>query len=110
VCDEHDLEPHLVERERLERELREARVLVVADAVLDAGVLAVAALHDRDLGVGLVDQDRLEAVAVVVCERQLRAGVGHSRRRITRDPADQLERSRWSVISTTRPFLRSLPS
>ena len=49
VREQHDLQPHLVERERLERELRQAGVLVVADAVLDVGVLAVAALDDRDV-------------------------------------------------------------
>src|SRR4051794_40539611 len=76
VVREHDdLKPHLVERERFERELRQAGVLVVADAVLDMGVLAVARLDDRDVLVGLVGEDRLEAVAVVVSEAQLRAGV-----------------------------------
>ena len=45
VVREHDdLQPHLVERERLERELRQAGVLVVADAVFDVRALAVAAL------------------------------------------------------------------
>ena len=71
----HDLEPHLVERELLEWELREAGVLVVADAVLDPGALSVMSLQDGDVRVGLVGQDRLEAVSVVVSERQLRAGV-----------------------------------
>ncbi len=76
VVREHDdLQPHLVERERLKRELRQAGVLVVADAVFDVRALAVAALDDRDLLVGLVGEDRLEAVAVVVGEAQLRAGV-----------------------------------
>ena len=59
----------------LERELGQAGVLVVADAVLDVGVLAVAALEHGDVLVGLVGQDRLEAVAVVVGEAQLRARV-----------------------------------
>ena len=75
VREHHDLQPHLVERELLERELRKAGVLVVADPVLDAGALAVTALEDGDVLVGLVGEDRLEAVAVVVGERQLRAGV-----------------------------------
>ena len=49
VGEHHDLEPHLVEGELFERELREAGVFVVADAVLDVRVLAVAALDDRDV-------------------------------------------------------------
>jgi hypothetical protein len=44
------------------------RLLVVADVVLDAGAGAMAALKRRDVRVGLVSQDRLEAVAVVVGE------------------------------------------
>src|SRR5207248_8327971 len=47
----------------------------VADAVLDASALAVATLEHGDVLVGLVGEDRLEAVAVVVGEAQLRAGV-----------------------------------
>ena len=49
VREQHDLQPHLVELKFLERELGQAGVLVVADAVLDVGVLAVAALNDRDV-------------------------------------------------------------
>ena len=52
-----------------------AGVLVVADAVLDVRVLAVATLDLGDVLVGLVGEDRLEAVAVMVGERELRAGV-----------------------------------
>src|SRR3954449_8174042 len=94
VREQHDLQPQLVERERLERELRKARVLVVADAVLDMGALAVAALDDRGVLVGLVGEDRLEAEAVVVGEGKLRAGVralapnDHTR---TLRPAAQLD-------------------
>jgi hypothetical protein len=59
VVREHDdLQPHLVERERLGWELGQAGVLVVADAVLDPGALTVATLQDGDVGVGLVGQDR----------------------------------------------------
>ncbi len=47
VGEHHYLEPYLVQRELLERELREAGVLVIADAILDVGVLAVAALDAR---------------------------------------------------------------
>jgi hypothetical protein len=38
VREQHDLQPHLVERELLERELRQAGVLVVTDPVLDVRV------------------------------------------------------------------------
>ena len=58
-----------------ERELVHAGVLAGLDAVLDARVAAVARLQVGDVGVGLVGQDRLEAVPVVVGEGQLRAGV-----------------------------------
>jgi hypothetical protein len=75
VREHHDLQPHLVQSELLERELGKPGVLVVTDPVLDVGVLAVAALHDGDVGVGLVGEDRLEAVAVVVGEGQLRSRV-----------------------------------
>src|ERR1019366_9770060 len=61
--------------ELLERELRESGVFVVADPVLDPGALAVTTLEHGDVLVGLVGEDRLEAVAVVVGERQLRAGM-----------------------------------
>src|ERR1019366_9447855 len=70
----HDLQPHLVYGELFERELPKAGVFVVADPVLDPGVLAVAALEHGDVLVGLVGEVRLEAVAVVVGKRQLRAG------------------------------------
>ena len=63
VGEHHDLKPDFVEREFPERELGEAGVLVVADAVLDVCALAVAALDDGDVLVGLVGEDRLEAVA-----------------------------------------------
>jgi hypothetical protein len=52
VGEQHDLQPHLVEGELLERELRQSGVLVVTDAVLDPGALAVTALEDRDVGSG----------------------------------------------------------
>ena len=51
VREHHDLQPHFVERERLERELRQAGVLVVADAVLDPGALTVTSLQHGDLRV-----------------------------------------------------------
>ena len=75
VREHHDLQPHLVHRERLERQLAQAGVLVVTDPVLNAGALAVTTFQDGDVRIGLVGEDRLEAVPVVVGERQLRARV-----------------------------------
>jgi hypothetical protein len=75
VREHHDVQPHLVERKLLKRELGQAGVLVIADAVLDVRGLAMAAFDDRDVLIGLVGEDRLEAVAVVVGERHLRSGV-----------------------------------
>src|SRR3954447_22653953 len=68
VGEQDYLEPYLVVGERPERELAQAGVLVVADAVFDVGALAVAALDERDALIGLVGEDGLEAVAVVVGE------------------------------------------
>jgi len=56
-----------------ERQVSEAAVLVVADVVFATGALAVATLENLDVAIGLVGQGGLEAVAVVVGERQLRA-------------------------------------
>jgi hypothetical protein len=75
VREADDLQPGLVHREVLERELAQTGRLVLTDAVLDVCVLAVPALDHADIGVGLVGQDRLEVVPVHVGERQLRAGV-----------------------------------
>lgn len=61
VVREHDdLEPHLVERGFPERKLGQSGVLVAADAVLDVGVLAVAALERRDVLI-VLGEDRLES-------------------------------------------------
>ena len=64
------------------------RVLeLAADVVFAARALAMAQLEPLNVGVELVGQDGLEAAAVVVGERQLRAGVraltthDHPRRR-----------------------------
>jgi hypothetical protein len=64
------------ERERPERELLKAGVLVVPDAVLNTGALTMTPLQDGDVGVSLVGQERSEAVSVMVGERELSAGVG----------------------------------
>jgi hypothetical protein len=69
-----DREPHLVVGEVAEREVAQAGVLVVADVVFDARAAAVVALVRGDRA-GLVGEDRLEAMPVVVGEGQLRAGV-----------------------------------
>ena len=70
-----------------EGQVPEAGVFVVADVVFATGALAMAQLERLDVGVGLVGQDGLEAVAVVIGEGQLRAGMralaphDHPRRR-----------------------------
>ena len=110
VREHHDLQPHLVQRELLERELLKAGVLVVADAVLDVRVLAVATLDVGDVLVGLVGQDRLEAVAVMVGERELRAGVRALAPDDQPDPVAQADRSTVSVIPATSPLSRMVPS
>ena len=57
-----------------EREVAQPGVFVVADVVLDTGAGAVVALELGDRS-GLVSEDRLEAMTVVIGERQLRAGM-----------------------------------
>lgn len=74
------------------------------------GVLAVTALQHGDVWLGLVGEDRLASVAVMIGERQPGAGCGRSRRTISRVPLGQEDRSIMSVISATSPFLRSAPS
>ncbi len=73
--EQHELEPDRVGVEVAEREVGQAAVLGGADGVLDTCAGTVAALQDGDVGVGLVGQDRLEAVPLVVDERQLRTGM-----------------------------------
>jgi hypothetical protein len=51
----------------------EAAVLGAADRVLDAGALAVDLLEPRDPPAGLIRNEDLEAVPVVIAKRQLRA-------------------------------------
>ena len=74
VRDTDDRQPHVVVVKVAEREVAQAGVLVVADVVLDASAAAVIALELSD-GAGLVGEDRLEAMPVVIGERQLRAGM-----------------------------------
>ena len=72
---EHELEPDGVGVEVAEGEVGQAAVLGGADAVLDTCAGAMGALQDGDLGAVLVGEDRLETVAVMVGEAQLRAGM-----------------------------------
>jgi hypothetical protein len=106
----HQLQPDLVHGEVLERELGQAGVLVVADLVLSLGARSLPALQDSDVLIPLVGDERLEAVSVVVGERQLGAGV---RPLATADQPGALrqeDRSTWSVSSHTSRFSRSDPS
>lgn len=94
VCEADDLMPHLVHGEGLERELGKDGGLVVTDPVLDVGVLTVAALNLRDVLAGLVCEERLEAVAIMVGEGQLRTEVralATHDRPAARRPSAQLE-------------------
>jgi hypothetical protein len=91
--------------------LRSPAALPFADAVLDAGVLAVPQFQPGDLagddaaaGVG---EERGHAVPVHVGEGELGAGVGRSLRKISRDPAGQELRSIMPVASATHAPPRS---
>src|SRR4029453_2701761 len=71
-----ELQPDAVATPPVEREVGQAGGLGGADAVLDPGALAVPQLQGGEVAVGLVGYKDLEAVAVVVGEAQLGAGVG----------------------------------
>jgi len=73
--EQDEFQPHRVGLEVAEREVLEAAVFGGADAVFDSGAVAVAALEGGDVGVGLVGEDGLKAVAVGVGEGQLGTGV-----------------------------------
>lgn len=72
VREQHEFQPDAVVLEVAEWQVRKAGLLVVADVVLDAGSSTVGALDLRDVGAGLVGEDRLEAVAVVVSDTPIR--------------------------------------
>ena len=74
VREADDQQPHLVVVKVAERQVAQASVLVVADVVLDAGAGAVIALELGDRA-GLVGEDRLEAMPVVIGKGELRAGM-----------------------------------
>ena len=71
--DEH--QPDAVVLKVSERQVAQAGVLVVADLRFGVRALALTALEDLDVAIWLIGQDGLEAMAVVVGTRQLRAGV-----------------------------------
>ena len=107
--DQRELQPDGVVVEVAEREVLQAGLLGGADAVLGAGAGAVQAL-ELDRVAGQVGQGGQEAVAVVVCEGQLGAGVralaAHDHPRAL-GPA---LRSSASVISATQAPSRVSPS
>ncbi len=72
-ADEH--QPDAVVLEVAEGHVPEAGVFVVADMRFGVCALALAALKQLDVAVGLVGERRLEAMAVVIGEGQLRAGM-----------------------------------
>ncbi len=89
----------------------QAGVLGVADAVLDSGVGTVACFEERHLSGARVGDEGLVAPAVGLLEqRELSAGVGRSRRTMTRIPSGQADRSRSPVSSATSPPARMPPS
>jgi hypothetical protein len=67
VRDPHDLEPDAVVLEVFEWQVAQPGVLVVADVILDPCATAVLALDRGDLA-GLVGEDRLEAMPIMVGE------------------------------------------
>ena len=74
--DQRDLEPGLVVLEGVVREVAHAGVLATTDAVLDARAAAVTQLEPSDVVAVLVGEEARVAVAVLVEDRELRAGVG----------------------------------
>ena len=75
VCGERELEPRGVRGERVEREVRAAGRFERLDAVFDFGVLTVGPFERGEVIAGLVGDEALEAVAIEVGERELRAWV-----------------------------------
>ena len=111
VREHHDLQPHLVERERLERELAPGR----CPCRRGCGPRRGRAGGDDARG----PRCRGSVWSVRIAWKRYPSwsvndscapGCGRSRRTITRDPSGQVESSRRSVISTTSPFSRSVPS
>ena len=107
---ERELEPRGVRLERVEREVRDAGCFQVLDADFDLGVLTVVLFQRGEIVAGLVGDEALEAVPVEIGERQLRAGMGRSRRQINRVPSGQCSRFVWPVSSVTHAPSRCSPS
>jgi len=73
--DQGELEPGRVGSERAEGQVAQAGVFAAADTVFDNRVVAVQLLETLDPSALLVGDEDLEAVAVVVAEGELGAGV-----------------------------------
>ena len=95
------LQPDGVAAPLVKRQVAQARGLAAADAILDAGALAVAQLQHGDVAVLVGDED-LEAVPVGVGEAPGRRG-GSSRRQIARVPCGQPAKSRLESSATSAP-------
>jgi hypothetical protein len=76
-----------------EGHVAQAGVFVVADVIFGVCALALAALEDLDVRVGLVSQRGLKAMTVVVGEAQLRAGTTSAR---------TMPRRLWNFAVTVR--------
>jgi hypothetical protein len=101
-----ELQPDAVVLEVSEGQGPQPGVLVVADVILDLCAGTVATLEDRDVGVGLVGEDRLEAMPSWSVNPSWPPGCGRSRRTITREPSGQPARSSAAVISGAPVELR----
>ena len=72
---EHELQPGVVDRERVRWQVGEAGGFGVADLSFDAAASAVERFEVGDVGVGQIGDEHLVAVAVDVGEGELGAGV-----------------------------------
>jgi hypothetical protein len=103
------LQPDGVAAQQVEGEVAQPGGLGGADAVLDPSALAVPQLQPGDVGIGLVGEEDLEAVPVVVAEAQLGAGVGVLSSADRPVPAGQVCRSIQPVSSQTSALGRTWP-
>ena len=101
-----DLEPDLVGRRVVERQVAQPGVLGRADAVLDAGVAAVAQFEVGELAVGppwaVLVRNPVTRCPSASVNRSCAPGCGRSLRRISRVPAGQADRSTSPVASATQ--------
>jgi hypothetical protein len=88
----HEPQPHLVVREAVEREVRQAAVLGLANAVLDTGVAAVVKVELGDALARLVAEEHREPGAVMVGEGCWARARGDEQDRAQRDKAITAER------------------